>query len=644
MTLRWVEVGEMVVLDNPRELTGLLDADSEFSVAALRHGRGWYLFHRADLKALGGDLGADLTPPDLLEDHRQVLELKAVQDREPARPAVVFGAADEVLGAWVHAGRTVSGGGPLRRRLARGVAGGNPPGDDPEGTIARTPHLDAPEEIEKAPRAAFSVAVYADANELREGEAGEGIVLELPAGVDAVDVGVLLQLSDHFEIAAESGSEYASIELSRDAESSERAEFELRVVGDPPGGPAAVSALFTLRGRPCGYVTRTWDWDAPGPRATRVGPDADAPVSMPLHVGAAPASLSVVVTAPIKDGVNFKCAVQAPGVEGFETPSSEDFAISADGYRYVKGLLDGLAAADRTPAERFGALLEAGQAAWEAAPEIFKRALWAMVDAGRPPTTISIASVEPILPWELMIPRRFDGKTPDELLPLGVEFSIGRWTRHDSQAPPPRLPVKNAFVVAPEYDAEHRKLDYEPELKLIAERLRGRRVEPASVAELDRRFGEEHASLLHFVCHGSAGVENDDAIELDDKGSLRARQMETLDGFKALCRAEHPIVFLNACSVGQMVPFLGGGSGFPRSFGNLGAHAIVAPLWPVDNKLAKDVALAVYTAALEPGAPPLASILRDLRRRGYEEEDADTYAAYCFFGDPQARLELVEDA
>jgi CHAT domain-containing protein len=170
-------------------------------------------------------------------------------------------------------------------------------------------------------------------------------------------------------------------------------------------------------------------------------------------------------------------------------------------------------------------------------------------------------------------------------------------------------------------------------------------VQPATIGDLDHRFGEDHASLLHFVCHGAAGIEDDDAIELEGpEPKLRAGTMETLEGFIRLCQATHPLVFLNSCGTGQMVPSLAGGAGFPRSFGIIGAYAIVAPLWPVDDKLARDVALELYGEALKPDAKPIAEILREIRSRGYEERDADTFAAYCFFGDPQARLELVDSA
>jgi hypothetical protein len=512
------------------------------------------------------------------------------------------------------------------------------PAEAGEETIRRTPHMDAPEKLAKAPGSTFEVSVYTDTGQLRKGESSEGIALELPAGVDEVEVGVLLQLSAHFETAG--AEEFSRLTISREEDRSEKLSFPLQVVDDPPAGKAAISALFTLRGRSCGQVARAWDWSGEGAEAEPVEPATSAAVSMPLHVDAEQSDLSIFVTSPVNDGVNYLCAVETPHLDGYtKATTSEPFAIPANGYKFVNTLLAALTDEDRTPEQRLRALHTVGHEAWEAAPAIVKRVLWALVDAGKPLESINIASVEPILPWELMIPRRFDGKEPRKLAPLGVEYAIGRWTRDDGQGPPPRLPVDSAFVVAPVYGDEKRELNKE-EVEFVIEHLHGERVQPATIEALDDRFADQHASLLHFVCHGETGVEDDDEIELEQKERLRAREMETLAGFEELCQAKHPFVFLNSCSTGRAVPSLSGGSGFPRSFGNLGAHAIMAPLWPVDDTLAYKIAVEVYKTALEPDAPPVASILRDIRKRGYEEEDVDTFAAYSFFGDPLARLEL----
>src|SRR4051794_23669633 len=63
----------------------------------------------------------------------------------------------------------------------------------------------------------------------------------------------------------------------------------------------------------------------------------------------------------------------------------------------------------------------------------------------------------------------------------------------------------------------------------------------------------------------------------------------------------------------------------------MGARAVIAPLWPVDDEQAHEGALELYRRGLEPDAPPLAELLKQLRARAYEETNPDTYAAYCFY-------------
>ena len=590
-----------------------------------------------------------------------------VADRsdEPSAPSLVF-ERDRVVGAWLPVERP-----PMEEQAAElqqaaeqqpdldemtGAGApdfGPPPPPDPvppmaaeaapaspagERTIERTPHLDAPERIAKAPGTEFLVSVYADSEALREGESGEGIAITLPAGVDSVDVAVLLQVTPPFEIV---GDQFGELTLAEEKKSNVL-EFKTRVSAETPDSEAGIGVLFNYRGHSCGYVARTWQWDNPEPEAIPATAQPAAPASIPVHADADEPDLSVFVTAPLNDGVNYVCAVETPRLEGYtRATSSEPFAVPAQGYEFLKKLLTALTDEDKSPEKRLRALTEIGHEAFEAAPSNFKQVLWAMVDAGRPPETVYIASSQPTLPWELMIPRRFDGKEPKKLGPLGTEFAIGRWTRGDSVSPPPQLQVDSSFVIAPEYESEARRLDAMAEIEFVETRLHGERVQPATIDGLDARFERDHAALLHFVCHGAAGQAEDDAIWLDKDEELRAREMETLAGFEKLCEAKKPLVFMNSCETGQGVPSLGGGSGFPRSFGNLGARAVIAPLWPVDDVLASKIALELYESALKSDAPPIAVILRDMRKRGYEAEDVDTFAAYCFYGDPLTRLELT---
>jgi CHAT domain len=600
---------------------------------------------------------------------------------KPSRPAIVVNAAGNISGAWLpepiaekvqKAGgkRPRTGGsGPLRgvgssrRRSLRGPAapegsrgrtvsgggsGGNANGEGGEGAtsagapetnaISRTPHLDAPDEIAKKPGTEIIVRVYVNKEDLRPGESGKGIELDLPADVDSIEVKVLLQCVGPFELVE--GSEFRRLTIARDEDESKKLEFKLRVIPmEEEPGPVAISALFNLRGRACGQVARSWDWAAPGDVAPAIKPKADAPVSMPLYIKAEQPSLSIIISAPA-GGTKYKCVVEAPALEGYEgLGKSHDFELPPNADKFRQNLLKALTDESRTSAARLRALDKIGRDNWEAAPQIVRDVFWEMIDRKVPPTTINVASVEPTLCWELMTPKRQGDREPRRLGPLGVEFAIGRWTRDEVIPPSPYLEVDHSFVIAPTYP-KAKALDFEAELNLIETKLHGERIKPATIADLDERFRTAHASLLHFVCHGEAKNE-DDAILLDGGELLQAGELESLKGLAELCDAKHPLVFLNSCTTGQMVPSLAGGAGFPRSFGDMGAKAIIAPLWPVDDKLASKIALELYEEALKPKAKSLAEIFQRIRKRGYEEEDADTYAAYCFFGDPHARLELA---
>jgi hypothetical protein len=84
-----------------------------------------------------------------------------------------------------------------------------------------------------------------------------------------------------------------------------------------------------------------------------------------------------------------------------------------------------------------------------------------------------------------------------------------------------------------------------------------------------------------------------------------------------------------------------GGAGFPQAFTELGARAVIAPLWPVSVRNAPKVAVELYSRAASEPDRRLADILADLRERSYSGPDEafdDSWAAYCFYGDPCAPL------
>jgi hypothetical protein len=63
----------------------------------------------------------------------------------------------------------------------------------------------------------------------------------------------------------------------------------------------------------------------------------------------------------------------------------------------------------------------------------------------------------------------------------------------------------------------------------------------------------------------------------------------------------------------------------------------VAPLWSVKDTIAHEIAMDFYTRAKDDKSTPFAEILRQQRAKAYDPAIAeDTYAAYCFYGDPLA--------
>jgi CHAT domain-containing protein len=100
---------------------------------------------------------------------------------------------------------------------------------------------------------------------------------------------------------------------------------------------------------------------------------------------------------------------------------------------------------------------------------------------------------------------------------------------------------------------------------------------------------------------------------------------------------------LNACEVGRPSPELVGVGGFAATFIGLGAGCVVAALWSVKDTVAHELATAFYDHLREYPDTSLAEILRKLRGRSYDEENTapeDTWAAYCFYGDPTAKVVL----
>jgi hypothetical protein len=497
--------------------------------------------------------------------------------------------------------------------------------------LRRTPHMDLDPAPPVAPGARIKVTVYTDAQKMREGEEGEDVTIEAPREQKQFDLTVWLVVGEPFEVE---GPAVRPLTLLRDKERSKNAEFTVvRKASAANAGPVTFSALFAYQGRACGRVSRQVQL-----AAGAAGP-AREPLPQPgiaVDAIAKPADLSVRIVASDQDERLFQCIVQTPLLPAYQQGQTGPWRLPSIAGVFVKGLMANFTAPGATNPVRTSELVGAGVQLFEAAPKIFQKVFWEMIDAKVPLRTISIVTEEPYIPWELMVPTRpgRDGEE-EQRKPLGVEFLVSRWTSREHIQAPQRIPLRDAWVVAP---TDSKLASAEEEAALVLKEITGERVTPASIAMLVQDLGKQGRSLLHFICHGESGDDGGQILILEKKeklnaGFLRGMKPEVKKAF----RASKPLVFLNACQVGRVVPALIGVGGFAEQFMILGASGVIAPLWSVKDSIAHELAVALYQRIEQEPQTPFAEILRDLRKRSYADEGGeDTWAAYCFYGDPLA--------
>ena len=101
------------------------------------------------------------------------------------------------------------------------------------------------------------------------------------------------------------------------------------------------------------------------------------------------------------------------------------------------------------------------------------------------------------------------------------------------------------------------------------------------------------------------------------------------------------MVFLNACQVAGGQRSLGEYTGMAAALIGIEVGAVIAPLWKVDDTVAREVAEQLYRAVLGPERVSPAECLRRERRstKGREGSPAGTRLAYLFFGHPLLRVD-----
>jgi hypothetical protein len=552
------------------------------------------------------------------------------------------------------------------------------PAASERGSLRRVPHMNLSPHGELEPGSSVEVSIWADRDEARDGERSTAIDPDAPADLQSLEVEVEFSFSAHFTSRS---PRVGRITINRAEDRtnmivfrlSVRAAEELLALEEADRREAWIVARFRYEGRPAGKVERMPEIALPPEPMAAATPDVLHRADPPPHDGDSqpvilvetqtrqPDLLVEVKRIRRSDSRNFLCRVSSPlltrnewrlfvdsqtwksdlrdaaGVSSAD--SSGDvylpWSLSADSDKFVRDRMGEFVAPDLSPLELVTRLRGAGAEFFDAAPDNFRDFYWHLVDNGKKLRTISIVSEEPFIPWELMVPHR-GNETPGTA--IGAEYLLGRWTDPNWTSGKQHLRLSDSLLVAPRYDGENALEHAQQEVAMVTGQFPGPDVQPAVLETLEAAFQNSTATLLHFACHGAESSTNQ-VILLEQRKKWISTQVRVMSGMRSFLGKRRTLVFLNACQVGRTTASLVGVGGFAAEFIRAGAIAVIAPLWSVVDSVAYDVARRFYEALELDRSRPLADIMREIRACAYDsDKPEDTYAAYCFYGDPLARL------
>lgn len=262
--------------------------------------------------------------------------------------------------------------------------------------------------------------------------------------------------------------------------------------------------------------------------------------------------------------------------------------------------------------------------------------------------TLHIISHESWIPWELV--RPYDDSNLDAVIEDDfwcMQFQVTRWLSGDT-APAGMIDIPRLAVIESGAPPGVKKLDHaKKELGFLAKLAKRRGVEDRSLPSatferLEQRLREDDLGLVHFVGHGKLipGQPNQASFLLEDGRAWRPRDLLKKVGTRL--RRNRPLVFLNACQMGQpgwARTRLGGWA--PNWIEEAGCGAFLGPQWTVDDELAYEFAKTFYQE-LE-GGKTFAVATQTARRRLRElSPENPAWLAYTVYAHPTGRLNTID--
>jgi hypothetical protein len=472
--------------------------------------------------------------------------------------------------------------------------------------------------------------------------AGSGPMrIDFLPGEESVPITVRLH-APGFDVEPDSGVQDMVIKRVRDPRT-ERVEFQL--VARSPGSPMRreIIAEFWQRNTIVGSVTHA---TVVVPKVFAGGSVADA--KLPTATFAMPAVrrqdcdlILMVEGLPGQTSFRFKLRSEIPedpyavlDCGSIDLPLKELQDYISTTLAKVLGAYPNPTRAEWTKSFLF-TLNDLGKRLWGWLPLRFREKYFELYEKGLSPASIHIHSDELVYPWELVVPNEVRGGKFVELPPLGVAHVLGRWKSGLRTKPVPQSMRVSSFVVLnPQYPPPNAL----PWAKEEAEDLQGlfktEPFHPANEAHVrDDLLSRNDVQILHFSGHGAFDSTNADLSEilLEDRTRLTASALATTK----LGGEASPIAYFNACSVGAVGITVGRSGGFAGACLDGGFSGVIAPYWPINDKVAAEFAVALYKKLALGRA--IGEALRELRE---ERPNDPTARAFAFYGDPWTRINL----
>ncbi|GAA3796996.1 hypothetical protein GCM10023083_35400 [Streptomyces phyllanthi] len=361
-----------------------------------------------------------------------------------------------------------------------------------------------------------------------------------------------------------------------------------------------------------------------------------APRALLLPRGDEPADLTVTILPSERSG-RFHFQYQSPHVRVPGLP--DECYVGDDAAQYATSLITRMASRRGRP-DLMAFMTGLGKEITDVMPTRLWNVLAQVAEAVSPRVpTVLLQSAEAYIPWELAVVP--DMLSSDRPAFLGCQVTLGRWVLADRRITvPPPMVVRAASmtVISGVYETDGWQRLREAELEAATLRASyGATSVEASLTDVISYFRDGPiAGIVHFAGHGQHTEGGwDNGLVMIDGMTLDPTTVKAYD-FPG-----DTFVFLNACKASAVQGVFGGYAGLVQAFLYVGAGAVVSPLWSLDDRDARCLALAFYHRVLKGEKP--AEVMRSLRAAatGGDTDLASSALAYQFFGHPHMQVERV---